>query len=468
MASRDPAVSAARWLVGVSAGVVLSFIAATAIAQSVQRAITSRATDMVTNAMPSVKFLSAARGDLHRMERDVEHAETSESERAEYEGYALAARQDIDEALATYTSLPFFPHEKALFGHLSEALAVLDTHYAAWKATPNSTTLATLRSDVTLVDNALERSITFDAEQGQRLGLEIEGVRGSSIGLVVVVEGIAVLFAIGAVILAVRQLQRTARARRLEDAERERREAELREANEALGQFAGRVAHDVLSPLSTTMLSLDVMRQRCHDDQSALRAGERGAAALQRVHALVDSLLAFAQAGGKPEAGAKAELGTVLRDLVDGLSAQAQEQNIALTIAPVPSGFVACSPGVLTSIVANLVQNALKYMGDAGERRVDVRVTDAVTRWHIDVRDTGLGIPEDQQQRIFEPYVRVAKAGPGIGLGLATVERLVRAHGGAVGLRSKVGSGSTFWVELPKSQEIVHTADASEMQPAPA
>jgi signal transduction histidine kinase len=456
--------------VGVSAGVVLAFIAATAIAQGVQRAITSRATDMITNAMPSVKFLSAARGDLHRMERDVEHAEASESERAEFERQAVSARQDIDEALATYVSLPFFPQEKAVFGHVSEALAVLDTHYAAWKAAPSPATLATLRSDIALVDTALERSITFDADQGQRLGLEIEEVRGSSIGLVVLVEAIAVLFAIGVVVLAVRQLRRTARDRRLEDAARERRESELREANEALGQFAGRVAHDVRSPLAATMLSLDVMRQspRCQNDTAALKAMDRGAAALQRVQVLVEGLLEFARAGGKPDASAKAEMRPLLRELCDGLATEAEEQNIALVLGPVPAGFVACSRGVLTSIVSNLVRNALKYMGDARERRIDLRVIDASTRWHIDVSDTGPGIPEDQQRRIFEPYVRVAKAGAGLGLGLATVDRLVRAHGGTVGVRSQVGAGSTFSVELPKFVEVEHTADAPAMQPSPA
>lgn len=460
MAPRDAAVSAARWLVGVSTVVVLAFIAATAIAQGVQRAITSRATELISNAMPSVKFLSSARGDLHRMEREIEHAETSDAERRdEFEQQAVSARQNLDAALASYEALPFFPHEEALFAHVAEALAVLDTHHAAWRDRASPVTLSTLRADVTLADAALERSISFAAAEGQRLGLQIEKIRGNSVGLVVLVDGIAVLFAVGVVVLALRQLQRAAHARHLEDAARERRETELRETNEALGQFAGRVAHDVLSPLSTTMLSLEVMRQIGRDDKAAVRASERGMAALQRVQALVDSLLAFARAGGKPEAGANAELESVLRDLVDGLSAQAQQQDIALTMSSIPAGCVACSPGVLTSIVSNLVGNALKYMGDAPERRVEILVTDAGAAWHLDVRDTGPGIPGDQQQRIFEPYVRVAKAGVGIGLGLATVDRLVRAHGGSVAVRSKVGDGSTFSVELPKFVEVVHATD---------
>lgn len=458
MPGRDPAsFSAARWLVGVTAGVVLAFLAAAGIAQAVQHAITSRATGIISNAMPSVKFLSAARGDLHQLERDVEHVGASEAERVAFERQAASARQDLDQELAAFRALPFFPHERALARHVSEGLAVLDAHYATWKAMPNPTTLALLRADIALVDTALERLIDFDAEQGQRLGLEIVSIRGSSTGLVVLVDGIAVVLAAGAVVLALRQLQRAAHARRVGDAARERREAELREANEALGQFAGRVAHDVLSPLSTTMLSLDFVRENCPQDEPTARAVARGVAALQRVRTLVDGLLEFARAAEKPEAGARAELGSVLRDLFDGMSAQAQGKHVELVLEPVPSGFVACSPGVLTSIVTNLVQNALKYMGDARERRIDARVVDAGTRWHIDVTDTGPGIPEDQQQRIFKPHVRVAKGGTGIGLGLATVDRLVAAHGGAVGVRSKLGAGSTFWVELPKVRDVQNT-----------
>ena len=112
-------------------------------------------------------------------------------------------------------------------------------------------------ADVALVDEGLERVIGFDADQGVRLGLEIERIRDGSMGLVALVNGVAVLLAAGVVFLAVRQLRGAALARRLADDARDEREAELRERNEALGQFAGRVAHDVLSPLVTTMFAFD-------------------------------------------------------------------------------------------------------------------------------------------------------------------------------------------------------------------
>jgi signal transduction histidine kinase len=467
MGTRESGTSAARWLVGVTAGVAVAFIAAAVIAQGVQSAITRRANDIIGNAMPSVKLLSMARGEVNEIERALDHVET-EPERRAFEAVAAVDRQDIDEQLAAYEALPFFPHERAVFAYVSDALAVYDRHYAEWQASSDPAGSASLKADLSLLDSALQRSTMFDAEQGQRLGLEIQQIRGDANTLVVLVDAIVVLLAAGAVVLALRQLRRAALVRDIEDAAREQREAELREANEALGQFAGRVAHDVLSPLSTTMLSLDLIRESCPDDKRVSRAIERGAAALGRVRSLVDDLLAFARAGGKPESRAEANVASVLRDLFDGLAGQAQQQDISLSLEPVPPGSVACSPGVLTSIVTNLVQNAMKYMGDSRERRIAARVLDTGPSWRIEVSDTGQGIPDDEQQRIFEPYVQLARARGGIGLGLATVERLVRAHGGTVGLRSKVGTGSTFWFELPKAQEVAPAADATTMQPVPA
>jgi signal transduction histidine kinase len=453
-ASRDTSISAARWLVGVTTAVVIAFVVASLVAQYVQNAIVGRSGMLVTNAMPSVKFLSAVRGNVRTLELEVERGTDAEGERRAAQARAEAARQNIAQELASYEALPYFPHEHDLFTPVIEALAALDADYAAWKASPDLATLDAVQADCALVDDRLERSILFDANEGERLGLEIERVRGGSMTLVMLIDGIAVIVAAGAVLLAMRQLRRAAAVRRADDAEREEREAGLRERNEALGQFAGRVAHDVLSPLSTTMLALDGLRESHPDDKTVLRAAARGTAALQRVHILVDGLLEFSRAGGKPEAGARTELAPALADLVEELGAQAQDRDIALAVGALPAGEVACSPGVLTSITTNLIQNALKYMGDARDRRVVVDALDVGPRYRIEVTDTGPGIPAEQQRRIFEPYVQLARAGGGIGLGLATVDRLVRAHGGTAGVRSQLGVGSTFWFELPKPARV--------------
>jgi signal transduction histidine kinase len=80
-------------------------------------------------------------------------------------------------------------------------------------------------------------------------------------------------------------------------------------------------------------------------------------------------------------------------------------------------------------------------------------------RVYFEVQDTGPGIAAELSERIFQPYVRAGLPGqPGIGLGLATVKRLVEAHGGRVGVRSVVAGGSLFWFELPRAADPDSTA----------
>ena len=165
---------------------------------------------------------------------------------------------------------------------------------------------------------------------------------------------------------------------------------------------------------------------------------------------LVDGLLKFARAGGKPTEGATADVRDVVEGLVAGMTGEAKARRIELAADVPPLAQVACSTGVLTSIVENLARNAIRHMGEAVERRVDIRAYEVGAYWRIEVRDTGPGIPPGQERRIFEPHVQLGGGSGGIGLGLATVDRLVHAHGGNVGVISPPGHGSVFWVELPK------------------
>jgi len=187
-------------------------------------------------------------------------------------------------------------------------------------------------------------------------------------------------------------------------------------------------------------------------DERSRAAAQRGMKTLQRVQLIVNGLLDFARAGARPAPGVSVELKPVLDDLADALGMAAREKQIDLAVEPVPSCAVACSAGVLTSLMANLLNNAIKYMGEDGhERRITVRVRDVGQLARVEVADTGPGIPRELLPTLFEPYVRGANGGkPGIGLGLATVKRIAQTHGGRAGVESTPGEGSCFWFELPK------------------
>ncbi|MEO6773421.1 MAG: ATP-binding protein [Kofleriaceae bacterium] len=446
----------ARWLVAMLAGVVTCFVLATAATEHLARTIADRADGIIANAMPSVQVLTTARGDLRRLELDLEqYATVPAAQRAPIREQIASSRQNIDGELAAYHALPFFPDERTLSQHVETSLTGLDQQIADFMQGTDPERLTSLHHEFSLVDEALERVVVFDAAQGQRLGSEILRVRSESRGIVVLLDAASVILAIGAAWLALRQLRRAMRIAKAEREARDRREAALSDENAALGQFAGRVAHDVLSPLATASLALELAGQACEHNPAATRATSRGIAAINRAQALVEGLLAFSSAGGHPEAGASTELAPVLADLADALGDRAKATGIALHLAAVPPGAIACSQGVLTSLVGNLAQNAIKYMGDGHDRRIDLRVLDTERGWRVEVEDTGPGIPVDSQLQIFQPHVQLHRGGGGIGLGLATVDRLVHAHGGSLGVISQPGHGALFWFELPKAVSSV-------------
>jgi signal transduction histidine kinase len=228
-----------------------------------------------------------------------------------------------------------------------------------------------------------------------------------------------------------------------------------REASEAradeLESFAGRVAHDVLGPLSAVSSALYLAKKHGSPpivQSAAVRAG----ASLGRVKRIVDGLLTFARAGAQGSSDARAEVRPVVAGLLDELSDVARRANAVLaTPGDLPACGVRCSEGVLLSMLSNLLRNALKYLGSAPTREVTLTVTARDDRVLFEVADTGPGVPPQFRDHIFEPYVRAATAQgmPGIGLGLATVRRLAASHGGCAGHRPRPEGGSVFWFELP-------------------
>jgi signal transduction histidine kinase len=114
---------------------------------------------------------------------------------------------------------------------------------------------------------------------------------------------------------------------------------------------------------------------------------------------------------------------------------------------------VRCANGVLASLISNLVRNAIKHMGQSPRREVQVRIDPRRDRVRFEVQDTGPGLPPELVSHAFDPYVRGAGTSePGLGLGLATVRRLVEGHFGRYGVTSREGDGALFWFELPAAE----------------
>jgi signal transduction histidine kinase len=144
----------------------------------------------------------------------------------------------------------------------------------------------------------------------------------------------------------------------------------------------------------------------------------------------------------------------VLDAVASDCAETAKSSSVELVVEPSEPVAAACSVGVLTSMVQNLAMNAIKYMGDRPVKKVTLRARAASGTVRIEVEDTGPGIAPEVQQHMFEAFVRGAhKDVAGLGLGLATVKRLVEAHGGTVAVRSRLGIGTLFAVDLPRAAE---------------
>jgi len=421
------------------AAAMACFGASTYYADLRMREITRSSRDISQNAVPSIMHLALMRTRL----RDVSRVTTEA-----VEGHGLERRtlddalREVDDEEAAYVAAPFHSGEARMWDGAHAALdraekaarvVAADVERGAM-GDARALMESDLRPALADADDKVRAVIDLNAEAATASADEVEAVRRRSTRIAYALDGasalISTLFAIVA-FLVIRGYARLV----------ERRAEELE-------QFASRVAHDVRGPLGPAVMALDWIRRDMGETDPKRRAVERGKKSLEVVSNLVDGLFVFARSGATPQPGARADLCEAVEATMTEAAPIAEARKVALEADPMPDAKVACAPGVLASVLSNLVRNAIKYV-EGPERRVTVRGAMKPDRVHVEVEDTGPGLPEGAEKRIFQPYVRMSKEGQGLGLGLATVKRLVDAHGGCVGVRSRPGDGTVFWFELP-------------------
>ncbi|MHB1844178.1 MAG: sensor histidine kinase, partial [Deltaproteobacteria bacterium] len=291
------------------------------------------------------------------------------------------------------------------------------------------------------VDSALRDGVVFETQHALRHANRLEDLWRATTLLGILLGASSLLLTALAAWLALRAIAREAHFE-----EGRRRELEL---------FSSRVAHDLLSPLQAAALA--VRQSGHHADEVGRQSAERCLAAIGRVQQIVEGLLAFARAGARVDRSASASVPELLERLVPGeLLPQATAAGIELTVDRCAACEVACGPGILAVLLTNLVRNAIKFMDGAARREIQLRIAERGRVVRFEIHDSGPGMPDGFERYAFDPYTRGRNAtqpgaDPGLGLGLATVRRLVEAHGGAVGLgRSPLG-GLLAWLELPRA-----------------
>lgn len=218
-------------------------------------------------------------------------------------------------------------------------------------------------------------------------------------------------------------------------------------SNRDLDAFAGRVAHDLKGILAPLPFAAEQLKAQSED--RLRRLGERLQRVVTRTVDMSDSLLAFSRASHLSTTGESAALDGVVHDVLEDLEPliAASDAKIELDL---DRALIRCSRGLLAMVLNNLLNNALKLLVNRPERSVTL-TSRSSGRWcELIVSDTGPGIPREALDRIFEPFYRLpGTRAPGTGIGLATVQRLVQAHGGRIVVNSVVDEGTSFHVWLP-------------------
>ncbi|KNY07700.1 sensor histidine kinase [Microbacterium sp. GCS4] len=221
-------------------------------------------------------------------------------------------------------------------------------------------------------------------------------------------------------------------------------------------EFVGMISHELRTPLSAIIGFLDLLQNDpaqplTEEQQDFVGIIERNA---QRLLTLVGDLLFTAQveSGRFPLERQDVELGELVRSAVASSGPHAQREGIDL-VAEVPETPVrmAADPGRIGQALDNLLSNAIKFTPSGGRVTAAVRAHDGGIE--LSVRDTGLGIPEDEQGMLFTRFFRASTATrnavPGVGLGLTITRAIVLAHGGTMDVTSKEGVGTEFRMFLP-------------------
>jgi signal transduction histidine kinase len=447
--------SLARLQAFVTFGVVASFLVTTVVVSRHALAIGRDADVIVDNALPSVQFISEARSALHKLDATVDDWDDV-AHRGGVPQIDLLEPQiaALEAALTRYRPLTTFPHEYGLYLQMRGTLATIETLArqvadAVRAGDMNGAEAALVEEQRSAVrgDDQLQQLIELNVGYSESLGRDIARVRRSTATIAFTLNGIAAALAALATALSIVAMSRGMKELQEARALAERKSAEL-------DHFAGRVAHDILSPLATVQLSLDLIARTGPENRVPEHAMRRASRSVARVGKLVEGLLVYARAGARPDPKATAEVSDVIRDVLDGARKEADAHGVELALEGVERATVASSIGVLTSLVGNLVQNAIKYIGEQPEKVVTVRTRTQADRVRVEVQDTGPGVPAGIQDTVFEPFVRGGSQEQGIGLGLATVRQLAGAHGGDVGYRTMPGHGSVFWFELPRARAV--------------
>ncbi|MHC5725528.1 MAG: hybrid sensor histidine kinase/response regulator [Nostoc sp.] len=237
----------------------------------------------------------------------------------------------------------------------------------------------------------------------------------------------------------------------------EERTAELVKANEVSqfkSEFVSMLSHDIRNPLNIILLAAGLLQN--YDEkltkEKKLNHLQMIRSAIKNMAQLLDEVSFIGQADSA-KLGCELlslDLEAFCHQLVEEVRLMADEKDVTLVFASFGQlGETLWDKSLLRHILSNLLSNAIKYSLSGGRVRFELMGQEKTVIFQI--QDWGIGIPQEDQKRLFQPFQRAENVGriPGTGMGLAIAKKCVEAHGGEILVNSQVGVGTTFTVTLP-------------------
>ena len=234
--------------------------------------------------------------------------------------------------------------------------------------------------------------------------------------------------------------------------ERKGAEEELRKINEELKHFVHVVSHDLKAPITHIQGFSSLLLKNYQQ-----KLGERGRRCLERIEAnvrrmevLISDLLALSSIGRVVSTFKDIPSLEIVRNVTSDLEDRMNQKGIELVVADnLPT--IYCDGNRIYQVFENLLVNAIKFMRETQNPRIEIGCEDKEGFHQFYVRDNGIGIDQKHHREIFERFHRLKETEDeeGTGLGLTIVDRIVSHHGGRVWVESEPGKGSTFYFTLP-------------------
>jgi len=239
-------------------------------------------------------------------------------------------------------------------------------------------------------------------------------------------------------------------------AERQKLISQLEASNAELERFTYTVSHDLRSPLVTIkgflgMLVKDLQggrQDKIEDDF------QRIANAADKMQILLSDLLELSRIGRIINPPEEVDLAEVIREAIETLDARLRSKKVIVN-SPLNLPTVYSDRIRLREVFENLIDNAAKYTGDQPNPMIEIGAKKDGNGTVIFVKDNGIGIEQQYQQKVFGLFDKLNPDSEGTGVGLALIKRIIETHGGKIWVESEgLGKGSTFWFTIPDSKNV--------------